>query len=135
MGYTWGHHTKKLFQQQGRETPLYQLKINPEKNRLYITLGAAGTGEGRQLFEEVKTAILSLQTGFTVVSDIRNFSVIDPKEGAWADKIIKFLAESGMQKAVRVTGVKASTEKRTEKYGYTVLTADTIQAAEHLLDE
>lgn len=114
---------------------MYDITVNTEKNRLYLTLTHIESGDGRLLYEDIKNAVRDLDSGFTVVSDISQFFVADPTEGAWADEIIKFLADSGMTKVVRVTGVFSNTKGKTEKYGYTVFLAESVEKADMILDE
>ncbi len=113
---------------------MYSIRTDKSKNRIYIVLGAIETGEGETLVARIKTETALLKSGFTCVSDITNFSIHDPKEAAWADTALKTLAGAGMVRAVRVTGQKVEYRETTEKYGYRVGLAETVQDADRILD-
>ena len=113
---------------------MHAIKADQSKNRIYITLGAIETGEGETLVAGIKAETARLTPGFTCVSDITGFSILDPKEAVWADTALKTLAEAGMVRAVRVTGQKVDYWETTEKYGYQVGVAETIEDADRILD-
>jgi len=113
---------------------MYTIRTDKAKNRLYIVLGAIETGEGETLVAGIKAETALLTPGFTCVSDITGFSILDPKEAVWADTALKTLAEAGMVRAVRVTGQKVDYWETTEKYGYQVGVAETIEDADRILD-
>jgi len=113
---------------------MYAIRTDKSKNRIYITLGAIETGEGEKLVAGIKSEAALLATGFSCVSDITNFSVLDPREAVWADTALKGLADAGMVRAVRVTGRKVEYRETKEKYGYMVGLAETIEDADRILD-
>ncbi len=114
---------------------MYQVKTDELKNRVYIILGAIETGEGQKIYDEVQKAVTRLKKGFTAVSDITQFTFLDPKEGEWADKIIQLLAEAGMAMVARVTGNKTSTVDRVEStHGYRIVMVHEFSEADELLD-
>lgn len=113
---------------------MYSIRTDKSKNRIYIVLGAAETGDGEKLVAEIKAETALLKPGFTCVSDITHFSMNDPKEAVWADQALKSLADAGMVRAVRVVGQKVDYLETTEKYGYTVGLAETVQDADRILD-
>ncbi len=114
---------------------MYSVTIKEKRNRIYITLGEMGTGEGEKLVNELKEKVPKLKKGFTGISDIRNFVITDPNEAFWADKALKFVAEAGMVRAVRVTGSVTHYKETKEKYGYIVSLAATVEDAEKVLDD
>ncbi len=114
---------------------MFSVKINEERNRLYITLGEMVTGEGEKLVNDLKEKIKKLKKGFTAISDIRNFTITDPSEAFWADNALKVVAEAGMVRAVRVTGSVTHCKETKEKYGYIVSLAATVEEAEKVLDD
>jgi len=113
---------------------MYQVRVDPGKNRIFIKLGKVGSGEGELFFNEIKDAAGKLKKGFSAVSDITEFVIIDPKEGVWAEKILSFLAASGMELAVRVTGMPTDLKRKKEKLGYDVVMTGTLEEAEAFLD-
>ena len=113
---------------------MYVIRTDKSKNRIYITLGAIETGEGETLVAGIKDETATLKHGFTCVSDITRFSVLDPKEAVWADQALKSLADAGMTRAIRVTGQKTEYREIKEKYGYTVGLAETMEDADRILD-
>lgn len=114
---------------------MYQIKVDSEKNRFYATLGVMGTGDGEKVYLSVIKAIKKLKPGFTAVSDISGFSVTDPKEAVWVEKIIKHLADAGMAKVARVTGSKSDLKEKVEKHGYKVVSVTNIEEADQILDQ
>ncbi|MCG8614909.1 MAG: hypothetical protein MI802_01725 [Desulfobacterales bacterium] len=114
---------------------MYEIKTNTEKNRLYVILGEIETGDGKRFFEEIQVAVKQLSPGFSAVSDIREFSFKDPEEGKWAEKVLPFMADSGMSVVARVTGAITTTAERTEpRFGYRVVMVDTFENADDVLD-
>ncbi len=113
---------------------MYSIRTDKAKNRIYIVLGAIETGEGETLVAGIKAETAVLKPGFTCVSDITGFSVLDPKEAVWADTALKSLADAGMVRAIRVTGQKSEYRETTEKYGYKVGLAETAEEADRILD-
>ncbi len=114
---------------------MYQIKLSKEKNRIYVKLGTIKSGEGERLYHDIKSQVKKLDPGFAAISDMINFYIDDRQEGLWADKILRLLVESGMTKAVRITGSKSYRKEEKTKYGYTVVFAETLNEAELILDE
>ncbi len=114
---------------------MFSVKVNEEKNRIYITLGEMGTGEGEQLVNDLKEKLTKLKKGFTGISDIRNYAITDPSESFWADRALKVVTEAGMVRAVRVTGSVTHDKETKEKLGYVVSLAASIEEADKVLDE
>ena len=113
---------------------MYAIRTDKSKNRIYITLGGIETGEGEALVAGIKAETATLTPGFACVSDITCFAVLDPGEAVWADTALKSLADAGMTRAIRVTGRKVEYRETTEKYGYKVGLAETIEDADRILD-
>ncbi len=113
---------------------MFSVKCNVEKNRIYITLGEMGSGDGEKLVNEIKKKITHLKRGFTGISDITNFKITDPKEAVWADKAFKVVVDAGMVRAVRVTNSLTTTKETKEKQGYVLSLAPTVEEADKVLD-
>lgn len=114
---------------------MFSVKVDSKKNRIYVTLGEMGAGEGEKLVEEIKQKVAPLKKEFTGVSDITNFSILAPEEAHWADIALKTIAEAGMTRAVRVTRSFTTNKPTTEKYGYVVSLCKTVEEADKVLDE
>lgn len=113
---------------------MFNVVADKEKNRIYVTLGAIDTGDGKKLVDQITVETAKLGDTFTCVSDISNFSINDPGEAVWADTALKTLADAGMVHAIRVTGNDVEYQETTEKYGYTVGLAKTVEDADRILD-
>ena len=113
---------------------MFSINADFEKNRLYITLGAVETGDGEKFFEEIRPLLAKMEKGFSCISDISRFSFIDPAEADWVDDGIKMFADAGMTRVVRVTGTEVENRETTEKLGYKVNLAKTVEDAEQILD-
>jgi len=113
---------------------MYEVRVDVEKNRIYVVLGEINTGDGEKMIQLVKDGVAKLRSPFTCVSDISDFSLLDPGEGKWADTGLKILARAGMARAVRVTRHKVKYSEKKEKYGYIVSPAPTVDAADDILD-
>ena len=113
---------------------MFNTRLDKEKNRIYITLGTIETGEGEQIFNQVKSQLALLKPGFTAVSDITSFIVKDLKEGVWADKVLKLVVEAGMVKGARITGENEKIKKIVNEYGCNVMLVETLEEADQVLD-
>ncbi len=115
---------------------MYEIKIDENKNRLYIKLGAIDTGDGQKIYNEIQQAVKKLKKDFSAVSDIREFTFSDPAEGDWAEKVLHLLALSGMATVARVTGNKTSIVERTEPtHGYRIVMVSKSDEADEVLDQ
>ncbi|MCP4020747.1 MAG: hypothetical protein GY729_02795 [Desulfobacteraceae bacterium] len=113
---------------------MFSVSTNKEKNRIYIKLGAADTGEGEKLIQQIRTEITKLSPGFTCVSDISNFSLNDPAESKWAEEILKTLADAGLSRAIRVVGYDIKYYESKGVHGYSIGLAKSVQDADKILD-
>ncbi len=113
---------------------MFNIRADKGKNRLYIKLGPVDTGEGEQILKKIKSETALLRPGFAGVSDISDFKLNDPKEGVWAERILKCLGDSGMSVAVRVTGLKGKSQKKTGRHGKPLFIVETVKKADAILD-
>jgi hypothetical protein len=113
---------------------MFKVWVDEEKNRIFIKLGHIGTGEGRQIFDEVKSKLHLLKPGFAGISDITDFHVNDPKEGVWAGKVLELFAEAKIGIAARVTGSKKKSKQVKGRHGYPVIVVETLEKAVKILD-
>lgn len=114
---------------------MHEIRLDAEKNRLYIVLKTVIKGEGETIHNRIVEAVSNLQKGFTIIADISEFIPSEPSEVYYVDIILKLLAEAGLYKAVRVTGrpVKRRVESVTEN-GYLLEVAETLEDAERYLE-
>lgn len=113
---------------------MFTVESNIEKNRIYITLGEMGTGDGKKLLDEIKKKIKDLKKGFTGVSDITGFKLTDPEEAVWADKVLQVAVEAGLVRAVRVTNSVTTTTEMKAEHGYLLSLAPSVEEADKILD-
>jgi hypothetical protein len=114
---------------------MFRIKVDQEKNRIYLKLGTIKTGDGEQIFKQLQAELHLLAHGFAGVSDISTFKVNDPKEGVWVEKIFTLLAKAGMGISARVTGVKGKNKKVVGRHGYPVAVVETLAKANRFLDQ
>lgn len=115
---------------------MHEIRVDIEKNRIYIIIGTIVKGEAKEIYEEIRDVVSKLKEGFTSITDITQFVPTEPDETYYADKILETLANAGLSKGVRVTGrpVERRNEAVTE-FGYVVEVAETVEDAEKYLDE
>ena len=119
---------------------MYEVKIHRHKNRLYVTLqGFIGAEEGAQAAEAVIKATQQLTPGFTIITDIREFSPMTPETAEHIQRAQLFAFQHGAKKTVRIVKnvISSMQFNRTQKQAgaaYDVLTAHSVEEAERLLD-
>ena len=82
---------------------MHAVKVDMEKNRLYITLGTfEGDDEMLELALKMRDATNQLQKGFNVITDLRDYKVMGKKFEDAMQGIQMFLVDSGLGTVVRV---------------------------------
>jgi acyl-CoA hydrolase len=124
---------------------MYQIKINGQKNRLYIILGGHPTTEEIiRGADEVIVAVKQLKPGFDVITDISDLRASNPDGAREISRVQQFVREAKVRRIVRVTkdAPFARTQfKRTGRdagYSEDMILSDTassIGEAEKMLDE
>lgn len=116
---------------------MLEIKVNPLKNRLYITLGRVRKDKVADAAKSISEKIRSLDQGFTCITRIVDIRDIDENDIREILKIQDLLSQNGMSKAVRVgaeTG-KDLLDRLGQDVSYIALSAATLEEAEQILDE
>lgn len=120
---------------------MFDIRADVAKNRLYFTLGAiSGKAERDMIIEKTFEASKKLLPGFTCLSDLRNFRLVDSDDEGFMRECQVILWEAAIGKVVRVSeGGKVSGHFNFEKQSlvwpaYWVTAACTIEDAEAILD-
>ena len=79
---------------------MFDVKIDQEKNRIYITIGEIDSNGGKQLYDCVLDALQKLNEGFTCITDISEFQVLGEDEYQYSEKIVTALVDAGMSKSL-----------------------------------
>lgn len=119
----------------------WSVEADEETNRLYINLsGSMDIEEGKKSNEATMEALERLDPGFDVITDIRNFEPGSPEAVELLEEGKAEIAANGASAAVRVMPESATASMHFERVGedeenYPVAEAESIEAAEKLLDE
>ncbi len=120
---------------------MYQVRIDHEKNRLYLTIGSI---KDEAEMQEINATILSeckkLKKGFTCLTDLRKY---DPNHGfydIYIREVQEALIKSGISKVVRVrrplgTIAQYQFDNISYELGYHAPHVTTIEEGEKILDE
>ncbi|MFZ5572160.1 MAG: hypothetical protein ACOZF0_17305 [Thermodesulfobacteriota bacterium] len=120
---------------------MYQVRIDKDKNRIYISATEIYRREARKFAELIKEECQKLKPGFTCITDLRRLR----RQLGKIDRIIydvqTMLAKAGMSKVVRVVDPEAAdVEMQFEaisvlKVGYSAYTTTSMRIAEEILDK
>ena len=119
---------------------MYEVTINQQKNRLYFTLkGFLPTDEIKRATEENIRQMERLAPGFTVISNIAEFSAANAEGAEYISKMQGEAARLGVRKVVRVvkSAVSSLQFKRTQRLAganYEAVDVYSVEEAERLLD-
>jgi len=119
---------------------MYEVTSNQHKNRLYFTLkGFMSADEIKQATEESIRQMERLKPGFTVISNIAEFSVAGPEATSYISKMQGVAAQLGVRKVVRVvkSTISSMQFKRTQHLAdanYETEDVYSVEEAERLLD-
>ncbi len=120
---------------------MYQVRIDPEKNRLYLTLSEVYRQEAKELYERLESECKQLKPGFTCITDLRRQKKPIGRVDQLIYSIQKLLANSGMRKVVRIVTPGAEEIElqfeniSTLKVGYSAYTTTSMKIAEEILDK
>jgi hypothetical protein len=124
-----------------KETLMYKVDSDTDKNRLYITLEALETEDVKPILNDLTQCISKLKSGFTCLVDIRKMK-FDPKtKGAEYVEIIQgALADSGIGNVVRVVNKEdinhhLRMDEQSISLGYKAKPVYSIEEAEMILDQ
>lgn len=119
---------------------MHEIKTDPDKNRLYITLEKIDNeSEMKKIVEQVRSECRKLKKGFTCLTDLRNYEYQDEIFEKYIKVAQESLLEAGMSKAVRVhrkAGYLAHIQFETVSLdlGYRAKNVTSIEEAERILD-
>ena len=120
---------------------MHEVKVDKEKNRLYITIGKLnGSEEIETLVNEIVRACAELTSGFCCLTDLRKYEVMSEEEEHYIYKAQKIMVKAGLSNVVRVVkrfGYLAhyQFDKTAIAAGYHAKNVLTIEEAEAMLDE
>lgn len=118
---------------------MFTVTSDPDRNRLYLTLAGHMEGPERQeAMRALMTEAAKLSQGFGVVSDI---SALHPtneegfKDLLRAKAALKLKGAGPIVRVVKIPLSRLQFERITEAAGYHADEADSLEAADRLLDE
>lgn len=119
---------------------MFQVKIDKEKNRLYLFLGKiTGKNDFSGIVCETERVVRYLKQGFSCVSDLRGFKV-KGSDHNFMQSIQETLWDSGVKLVIRVVDKDSITEFSHEEKSvtwpaYNLQTVSTLEEAEKILEE
>ncbi len=118
---------------------MYTIKVDEQKNRLYVTMvGFFKLEEMKKCTDDTIEAIKKLKRGYDVITDISQFKPAGPETVKEIERGQAYFKTSGVNRGIRVIGDSALPDmqfSRTGKIiGYTPNTTATVAEAERLLD-
>ena len=117
---------------------MFQITVNPEKNRLYVTLeGHLDPSERKEAAKAFVAAISGLRPGFDIVHDMTG---LHPTDSEGLKELVRIQAAAkikGVRKVIRVVKiplVRLQFERVALETGWAFETAATLQEADERLD-
>lgn len=120
---------------------MYNVRIDKEKNRLYLTANEIYRREAKEFAELIERECKKLKPGFTCITDLRR----QKRQIGKIDRIIcdvkTLLANAGMKKVVRIVNPGSpDIELQFEaisvlNVGYSAYTTTSMEIAEEILDQ
>lgn len=121
---------------------MFDVDTDVRSNRLYIDLNGKLDAETIDDAAEATTeAATRLRDGFDVITDLSGFRTPSPEAAKPIKRAQEQLKEMGVDRVVRVVDEDTSQvvvnafERRSRDVGYSGETADSVEAAERLLDD
>jgi hypothetical protein len=119
---------------------MHTIRVDPEKNRLYITLEGFSTIEQVKAAErELREAANNLKPGFDLVNDISNYKPGTSEIVVLFRQIQEMLKNAGMGRVIRVVKKYTITDLqfvRTAKdTGYNAVNVSSVEEADAILDK
>ncbi len=120
---------------------MHDVRIDLEKNRLYITVGKReNQDEIKTIVEKVGQACQTLKPGFTCVTDLREYEVGPEEDEKYIYQTQKTMVEAGLKNVVRVRKQFGALghfqfDKQSVALGYHARNVTSIEEAERILDE
>ena len=118
---------------------MYKFKIDPVKNRLYITLeGFFSTEEMKQCSDETIEAVKQLKPGYDVITDISEFAPVGIDALQEISRVQEYFRQTGVRQGVRIVGESVVTgmqfKRMGKSVGYPSTNVATLAEAEEFLD-
>lgn len=121
---------------------MYRTEADRQANRLYLDFSGRLDEETMNAAadETVETA-KQLSDGFDIINDLTGFRPVTPAAAEAIKRAQAELQEMGVDRVIRVVDEETSEvvvnsfERRSKEVGYSGETADSVEAAERLLDE
>ncbi|MBF0289237.1 MAG: hypothetical protein HQM14_15575 [SAR324 cluster bacterium] len=123
---------------------IFELRVDFEKNRLYITfIGQASVEDAESFLSELSYHIAELKPGFAIISNLLEQDFfLDEEVESLMPAVMKFLSNSGAGIVIRVIPESLLGDSTAQLFdekssiaGYTAKTVHSIAEAEQLLDE
>ncbi|MFC7080502.1 hypothetical protein [Halorussus caseinilyticus] len=118
---------------------MHEIEADSSRNRLYVTLaGRFDEDEAAASAERTIEATERLDPGFDVVTDIRELEASPQEAKTHLERSKLFLSAHDVGTVVRVVGDSPLAEMQFDRTGdaeYAVETAESVEAAEKLLDD
>jgi hypothetical protein len=118
---------------------MHTLKIDPVKNRLYITItGYLNPVQMKKWAEETMSTAKKLKRGFDVVMDITQFRPTSPEGTKEIERVQSFFKISGVRNGVQVVGENVLAGLQFKRMsvisGYDPTNVNSLAEAEKLLN-
>jgi hypothetical protein len=117
---------------------LFQVIANPEKNRLYVTLGGhLDAPERQEAAKAFMAAVKQLEPGFDIVHDMTELRPTDPDGLKDLMRIQTAAKLKGVRSVIRIVRIPLSRiqfERLAAETGWTFETAASVQEADQRLD-
>ncbi len=120
---------------------MYVISTNRKKNRLYIELkGFISYDETRRAVDAIKRELNNLKPDFDIINDMRDFKPTSPEGAMRIQQAQVYASQKGLRRVVRIVDSKLGSlqfKRLHQQSGiaYDVFEADSLVAAEKLLDE
>jgi len=119
---------------------MFDIKTDTKKNRIIITIGKLeGEAEIKALAQSVQSACRELKKGFTCITDLRKYAVMDDQFEKYVQETQAAMIEAGLSSVVRVrreTGLLGhfQFDNASSQVGYHAQNVTTMEEAEKILD-
>ena len=119
---------------------MYDIKTDTEKNRIIITIGKLeDESEIKALAQSVKSACRKLKKGFTCITDLRKYAVMDDQFEKYVQETQTAMIEAGLSEVVRVRREMGllghfQFDNASSAVGYHAQNVTTMEEAEKILD-
>ena len=75
---------------------MYEVKVYPERNHLFVKIGSMGPDEPRALLLELFDAVEQLQPGWSVITDLSEALTEDPSHGELLGPAMRRMIDAGL---------------------------------------